>query len=113
MVAKLESDIDAVDGRGHKDELRKLKEENDRLKGEMEHRALKGDFNINTRILHFKMNPAAIAEQQAEEKQKALLQEVEQLRAIVGSGNHSGAPAVSSLQAQGLRLITYKFVVPC
>jgi hypothetical protein len=62
---------------------------------------LKGDFNINTKILHLKMNPAAIAEKQADEKQKALLQEVEQLRTIVASGNNTGVPTVSSLQVQG------------
>ena len=100
LVAKLEFDLEGIDGKSQRDEVIKLKEEINKLKGELEHRALKGDFNINTKILHFKMNPAAIAEQQAEEKQKALLQEVEQLRAIVGSGNTSNAP-VSSLQAQG------------
>ncbi|KAJ8675991.1 hypothetical protein QAD02_011777 [Eretmocerus hayati] len=100
LVAKLESDLEAVDGKHQKEENKKLREEVDRLKGELEHRALKGDFNINSKILHFKMNPAALAEKQAEEKQKALLQEVEQLRAIVASGNLSENLPVSSLHAQ-------------
>lgn len=102
LVAKLESDLEACDGKGQKEENKKLKAEIERLQGELEHRALKGDFNINTRILHYKFNPMALAEQQAEEKQNALLQEVEQLRAVVASGNPSGVPAVSSsLQAKG------------
>ncbi|KAJ8668557.1 hypothetical protein QAD02_010220 [Eretmocerus hayati] len=100
LVAKLESDLEAVDDKHQKEENKKLREEVDRLKGELEHRALKGDFNINSKILHFKMNPAALAEKQAEEKQKALLQEVEQLRAIVASGNLSENLPVSSLHAQ-------------
>ena len=91
-----------MDGTVHVKELEKLREENEKLKDEIAHRALKGDFNINTRILHFKMNPAAIAEKQAEEKQNALLEEVERLRILASSGNHSGTsiPA-SSVHAQG------------
>lgn len=101
MVAKLEADLDAVDGKNLKEESKKLRDEIDRLKGELEHRALKGDFNIDSKIIHFKMNPATIAYEQAEQKQKALLEEVEKLRAIVATGKYSEAP-VSSLQAQGM-----------
>ncbi|XP_011502021.1 PREDICTED: mitotic spindle assembly checkpoint protein MAD1 [Ceratosolen solmsi marchali] len=108
LVAKLESDLEAVDGGGQREECKKLREEVERLRNEFEHRALKGDFNINSRILHFKMNPAAIAEQQAEEKRKALLEEVEQLRTIVASGSHTGIPTVSSLQMQELSELQQK-----
>ncbi|XP_048263939.1 mitotic spindle assembly checkpoint protein MAD1 isoform X4 [Bombus terrestris] len=98
LVAKLESDLQAAEGHNQADECNKLREEVERLKGELEHRALKGDFNCNARILHFTMNPAAIAEQQAEEKHKALLREVEELRAKVAQGGVN--MTTSSLQTQ-------------
>lgn len=98
LVAKLESDLQAAEGYNQTEECNKLKEEVERLKGELEHRALKGDFNSNARVLHFTMNPAAIAEQQAEEKQKALLCELEELRAKVMQGGINAT--TSSLQAQ-------------
>lgn len=100
LVARLESDLESVDGRSRKDECIKLQAEIDKMKTELEHRALKGDFNINSRILHFKMNPAAIAGQQADDKHKVLLEEVEQLRTEVASGS-SGKARVSTLQTQG------------
>ncbi|XP_015605578.1 mitotic spindle assembly checkpoint protein MAD1 [Cephus cinctus] len=105
LVARLEADLEAADGSALKAECQALREKIDRLKGELEHRALKGDFNCNARILHFTMNPAAIAEKQAEEKQQALLREVEELRARVSLGNNgTAANAIplpgSSLQAQ-------------
>lgn len=99
LVAKLESDLQVAESHNQADECNKLREEVKRLKGELEHRALKGDFNCNARILHFTMNPAAIAEQQAEEKQKALLHEVEELRAKVAQGGVN--MTTSSLQTQG------------
>uniref|UniRef100_A0A6V7IDT1 Mitotic spindle assembly checkpoint protein MAD1 n=1 Tax=Bracon brevicornis TaxID=1563983 RepID=A0A6V7IDT1_9HYME len=102
LVDKLEADLAAISDPGvlqARDECKKLREEVDRLKGELEHRALKGDFNINARILHFKMNPAEIASQQAEEKQRALLQEVEELRARVQMGQ-TGPVTASSFHAQ-------------
>ncbi|OAD57362.1 Mitotic spindle assembly checkpoint protein MAD1 [Eufriesea mexicana] len=99
LIAKLESDLQAAEGYNQADECNKLREEVERLKGELEHRALKGDFNCNAQILHFTMNPAAIAEQQAEEKQKALLRELEELRAKVGQQGGDGTSS-SSLQLQ-------------
>lgn len=100
LVTKLENDLQAAEGYNKMDECNKLKEEVERLKGELEHRALKGDFNCDSRILHFTMNPAAIAEKQAEEKQKALLRELEELRAKVALGSGSGNVPVSSFQVQ-------------
>ncbi|XP_078045428.1 mitotic arrest-deficient 1 [Augochlora pura] len=100
LVAKLESDLLAVEGHNQLDECNKLRKEIDRLKGELEHRALKGDFNCNARVLHFAMNPAAIAEKQAEEKQMALIREVEELRAKVALGGASTTAPTSSLQTQ-------------
>ena len=99
LVAKLESDLQAAEGYNHVEMCNKLKEEIERLKGELEHRALKGDFNCNARVLHFTMNPAAIAEMQAEEKQKALLQELKELRAKMAQGG-SSSTTPSSLQAE-------------
>lgn len=96
------------EGCPQKGECEKLREEVNRLKGELEHRALKGDFNCNARVLHFKMNPATIAQKQAEEKHLALLQEVEELRARLVSGNSSSGPVGSSLHAQGKRSLKKK-----
>lgn len=45
------------------------------------------------------MNPAALAEKQAEEKQKTLLRELEELRAKVAQGGAN--TTASSLQVQG------------
>ncbi|KAF7997150.1 hypothetical protein HCN44_005427 [Aphidius gifuensis] len=104
LVTKLEEDLIAISDPEiikSKDECFKLREEIKKLKGELEHRALKGDFNCNAKILHFKMNPAEIASQLAEDKQKALLQEVEELRAMVQLGNAGvSGIASSSLYAQ-------------
>ncbi|CAL1689070.1 unnamed protein product [Lasius platythorax] len=98
LVNKLEADLQAAETGTQKNECNKLREEIEQLRGELEHRALKGDFNCNARILHFAMNPAAIAEKQAEEKQAALLREVEELRAKVRSGNYGAT--TSSFQTQ-------------
>lgn len=100
-MTKLESELEGTEADGDKNECQKLREENERLKDEIEHRALKGDFNCNARIMHFSMNPAAIASQLAEEKQQALIREVEELRARVQVGAGASAVGVSSLQAQG------------
>lgn len=95
----MEADLQAAEADTQRNENNKLREQIEQLKGELEHRALKGDFNCNARVLHLVMNPAAIAEKQAEEKQAALLQEVEELRAKVTSGNYGAT--TSSLHAQG------------
>lgn len=104
LVDQLEMDLTTVintEAAGSNEECVKLREEVKKLKGELEHRALKGDFNCNARVLHFKMNPAEIAGQLADDKQRALLQEVEELRAMVQLGNTSGTcVAGSSVQAQ-------------
>ncbi|XP_076164589.1 mitotic arrest-deficient 1 [Ptiloglossa arizonensis] len=98
LVAKLEADLQGTEVNNQADECNKLKAEIDRLKNELEHRALKGDFNCNTKVLHFTMNPAAIAEQQADGKHKALLREVEELRAKIAQGGSNAT--TSSLQDQ-------------
>ncbi|XP_066589781.1 mitotic spindle assembly checkpoint protein MAD1-like [Prorops nasuta] len=98
LVTKLEGDLQIAEGGYDRDEYNKLKAEIERLKGELEHRALKGDFNCNSKVVHFTMNPAAIAEQQAEERQKALLRELEELRVKVMAG--AGNASASSLQMQ-------------
>jgi len=103
LVNKLEADLQVIETDAQKSECSKLKEEIEQLRGELEHRALKGDFNCDSRVLHFTMNPAAIAEKQAEEKQAALFQELEELRTKVQGGALSGnyGATTSSLQAQG------------
>lgn len=95
----MEADLQAADDVILKNEYNKLKEEIEQLKGELEHRSLKGDFNSKVRVLHYTMNPATIAEKQAEEKQAALLREVKELRAKIAMGNFGAT--TSSLQIQG------------
>lgn len=95
----MEADLQATETGTKKNEYNKLREEIEQLKGELEHRALKGDFNCKARVLHFTMNPTAIAEKQAEEKQAALLREVDELRSKVATGNFGAT--TSSLQTQG------------
>lgn len=98
LISKLEADLESAESGSQRDDCNKLREEIERLKGELEHRALKGDFNCNAKVLHFTMNPAAMAEQQAEEKQRALLRELEELRAKVAAG--CAGTIASSLQVQ-------------
>ncbi|XP_014484736.1 PREDICTED: mitotic spindle assembly checkpoint protein MAD1 [Dinoponera quadriceps] len=98
LVSKLEADLQAAEDVAQRNECNRLREEIEQLKGELEHRSLKGDFNSNARVLHYTMNPAAIAEKQAEEKQAALLQELEELRGKVTTGNFG--TTTSSLHAQ-------------
>ncbi|XP_012287257.1 mitotic spindle assembly checkpoint protein MAD1 isoform X2 [Orussus abietinus] len=103
LVTKLEADLEAADDGTQRGECDRLREEINRLRGELEHRALKGDFNCNARVLHFKMNPAVVAEQQAEEKRRALLQEVEELRAKVAAGENGAGPSILSLHSQEMK----------
>ncbi|KAG7187922.1 hypothetical protein KM043_013886 [Ampulex compressa] len=86
LVAKLEADLQSSDSSHQCEECNKLREQVEWLKAELEHRALKGDFNCDARILHFKANPAEIAFNLAEEKRMALLKELEDLRAIAKPG---------------------------
>ncbi|XP_012265066.2 mitotic spindle assembly checkpoint protein MAD1 [Athalia rosae] len=111
LVRKLESDLEAAEDCVQKAQCQKLREEVDRLKGELEHRALKGDFNCNARVLHFKMNPAAMAEKQAEEKHLALLREVEELRARLATGNTTLGPVGSSLHAQEIAELKHTYEI--
>lgn len=100
LTAKLEAELDAADNGNLKEECSKLKSEVQRLQLEIEYRALKGDFNCDAKILHYRMNPAAIAEKAAEERHLAMQEELEDLRAKVASGA-VGDVGVSALQVQG------------
>ncbi|KAK0172583.1 hypothetical protein PV328_005884 [Microctonus aethiopoides] len=100
LVSKLEANLATSDAIRSREEYQKLRDENEKLKAELEHRILKGDFNCNARVLHFKMNPAAIASQQNEDKMKALYAEVEELRSQVKLGNSETFTGTSSVHAQ-------------
>lgn len=95
----MEADLRVTESNSQKSECNKLREEIEQLRGELEHRMLKGDFNCNARVLHFTMNPAAIAEKQAEEKQAAILRELEELRTTVATGKYGVTS--TALQMQG------------
>ncbi|KAF6202689.1 hypothetical protein GE061_003090 [Apolygus lucorum] len=63
------------------DENLALKEKVEQMQYELEHRALRGDFNVqNTKILHFKMNPTSQAIEQRTDELEKLRTEVAQLR---------------------------------
>lgn len=73
---KLEEERDAL--RQEKEELMKRRDE---LEIELEYRALKGDFNpTKSKVLHFRMNPAAEAEMKQQNEILKLQQECDQLR---------------------------------
>ncbi|XP_069687893.1 mitotic spindle assembly checkpoint protein MAD1-like [Periplaneta americana] len=99
LAEKLESDLEkASKGSGglqtterimkleeERNMLQKEKEEllkrRDELEIELEQRALKGDFNpLKTRVLHFRMNPAAKAEAEQQDEVAQLKQECERLQ---------------------------------
>ncbi|XP_034935395.1 mitotic spindle assembly checkpoint protein MAD1 [Chelonus insularis] len=87
LVSKLEADLDTYGTVTSREECQQLREEIEILRRELEHRVLKGDFNCKSRVLHLKHNPAALANQQAQEKMHKLQQEIEKLRQYVQSEN--------------------------
>ncbi|PNF32552.1 hypothetical protein B7P43_G02419 [Cryptotermes secundus] len=99
LVEKLEADLEkTVKGVQFSERISKLEEEinslqqekehlmkrRDELEVELEYRALKGDFNpVKSKVLHFRMNPAAEAEIQREDRLTRLQQECDRLQVRV------------------------------
>lgn len=73
-------------------ERQRLEEQNNILEMRLERHNLQGDYDpVKTQVLHFKMNPTAVAKQQRQEEVEALQQEVTHLREIVRSLQDGGA----------------------
>ncbi|NXI64056.1 MD1L1 protein, partial [Anseranas semipalmata] len=65
-------------------ERSKLEEENRSLEMKLEKLTLQGDYDPSkTKVLHFSMNPASLAQQQRKEEQQQLQEECERLRELV------------------------------
>ncbi|XP_069024425.1 mitotic spindle assembly checkpoint protein MAD1 [Embiotoca jacksoni] len=73
-------------------ERQRLVEQNDILEMRLERHNLQGDYDpVKTRVVHLKMNPTAVAQQQRQEEMEALQQEVTCLRDLVRSLQGGGA----------------------
>ncbi|XP_046404594.1 mitotic spindle assembly checkpoint protein MAD1 [Ischnura elegans] len=81
--AKLEKELEVLwkEKEEARKEAERLSAHVDQLEGELEHRALKGDFNPKgTKVVHFKMNPAALASEKYVDELEAYKSECERLR---------------------------------
>ncbi|XP_029004121.1 mitotic spindle assembly checkpoint protein MAD1 [Betta splendens] len=73
-------------------ERQRLEEQNNILEMRLERHNLQGDYDpVKTRILHFRMNPTAVAKQQRQQEVEALAEEVTRLRELVRSLQEGGA----------------------
>ncbi|KAG8236567.1 hypothetical protein J437_LFUL015753, partial [Ladona fulva] len=80
---RLEKEIEVLwnDKENALKEVNHLRERIDQLEGEIEHRALKGDFNmVGTKILHFNMNPLTLATEKYVDDLQTYRAECERLR---------------------------------
>lgn len=78
-ISKLEEEVNSL-----QQEKEQLMKRRDELEVELEYRALKGDFNpVKSKVLHFRMNPAAEAEAEREDKLTRLQQECDRLQVRV------------------------------
>uniref|UniRef100_A0A8C2YVH2 Mitotic spindle assembly checkpoint protein MAD1 n=1 Tax=Cyclopterus lumpus TaxID=8103 RepID=A0A8C2YVH2_CYCLU len=77
-------------------ERQRLEEQNNILEMRLERHNLQGDYDpVKTRVLHFKMNPTAVAKQQRHQDVDGLREEVARLRELVRSLQDGGAATVS------------------
>ncbi|XP_034400106.1 mitotic spindle assembly checkpoint protein MAD1 isoform X1 [Cyclopterus lumpus] len=73
-------------------ERQRLEEQNNILEMRLERHNLQGDYDpVKTRVLHFKMNPTAVAKQQRHQDVDGLREEVARLRELVRSLQDGGA----------------------
>lgn len=79
-------------------ERQRLEQQNNDLEMRLEKHTLQGDYDpAKTRLLHFKMNPTAVAKQQRQQEVDSLREEVTRLREVVRSVQEGGAPDESSV----------------
>lgn len=78
-ISELEEEVNSL-----QQEKEQLMKRRDELEVELEYRDLKGDFNpVKSKVLHFRMNPAAEAEAEREDKLTRLQQECDRLQVRV------------------------------
>ncbi|KAJ0051212.1 hypothetical protein NL108_016134, partial [Boleophthalmus pectinirostris] len=93
-------------------ERQRLEQQNGELEMRLEKNTLQGDFDpAKTRLLHFKMNPTAVAKQQRQQEVDSLREEVTRLRELVRSVQESGAQDESSVLGLSLSLPPSKEVL--
>lgn len=94
-------------------ERQRLEQQNNILEMRLERHNLQGDYDpVTTRVLHFKMNPTAVAKQQRQQDVDALREEVALLRELVRSLQGGGAAAhTQDAAAAGLVLPPSKEVL--
>lgn len=86
-------------------ERQRLEEQNNILEMRLERHNLQGDYDpVTTRVLHFKMNPTAVAKQQRQQEMESLQEEVTRLRELVRSLQDGGAQDESSMLTPNLSL---------
>ncbi|XP_051939979.1 mitotic spindle assembly checkpoint protein MAD1 isoform X2 [Hippocampus zosterae] len=79
-------------------ERQRLQEHNEMLEMRLEKVNLQGDYDpLQTRVLHLKMNPTAVAKRQWQQESEALRQEVERLRHVVRKVQEGGHGADADL----------------
>uniref|UniRef100_A0A8C6T6Q0 Mitotic arrest deficient 1 like 1 n=1 Tax=Neogobius melanostomus TaxID=47308 RepID=A0A8C6T6Q0_9GOBI len=87
-VSILRQKIEDLEG-----ERQRLEQQNNDLEMRLEKHTLQGDYDpAKTRLLHFKMNPTAVAKQQRQQEVDSLREEVTRLREVVRSVQEGGAP---------------------
>lgn len=86
-------------------ERQRLEEQNNILEMRLERHNLQGDYDpVKTRVLHFKMNPTAVAKQQRQQEMESLQEEVTRLRELVRSLQEGGAQDEGSMLTPNLSL---------
>ncbi|XP_068607328.1 mitotic spindle assembly checkpoint protein MAD1 isoform X1 [Brachionichthys hirsutus] len=97
-------------------ERQALEEQKNVLEMRLERHNLQGDYDpATTRVLHFQMNPTAVAKQQRQQEVEALREEVARLGELVRSLQEGGARVHSQghagVHASGLGLLASKEVL--
>ncbi|XP_072318715.1 mitotic spindle assembly checkpoint protein MAD1 [Eucyclogobius newberryi] len=93
-------------------ERQRLEQRNSELEMQLEKGTLQGDFDqAKTKLLHFKMNPTAVAKQERQQEVDSLREEVTRLRELLRSMQESGAPDEGSVLGLSLSLPPSKEVL--
>lgn len=86
-------------------ERQRLEEQNNILEMRLERHNLQGDYDpVKTKVLHFKMNPTAVAKEQQQQEMESLREEVTRLRELVCSLQDGGAQDDGSMPTPNLSL---------
>ncbi|XP_034044169.1 mitotic spindle assembly checkpoint protein MAD1 [Thalassophryne amazonica] len=90
-------------------ERQRLEEQNNILELRLERHNLQGDYDpVKTKVVHFTMNPTAVAKQQRQQEDEALQEEVTRLRELVRSLQDGGTLS----HAQDVAMQALSFSLP-